>query len=409
MSPQHSAASVADALLSAARGPLRLLVGFERPGAADGRGVGDAAQAGATGGSPSPARSGHEPRRGARGGDSPADRGCGPAGPAARRAGPAGGLAAGCLPRGRRRAVSWDALHGLRRFSERFECGGCGCGFVEPQPRLFSFNNPFGACPACHGFGNLIEVDLGLVVPDTSKSLAEGAIEPWNKPHYRPAARADAPFRAPTEHPARRAVVIPRGGPPPPRPRGRRGFPGVARLLPLARGAQVPRSGARLPGPLPRLPGVPACRAARGCAPRRCRFASADCSISDVCALTVRAAREFLAALQLAPQSRGGRRARARRGRPRGSAFLADVGLDYLNLDRPSASLSGGESQRIALASALGTGLVGTLFVLDEPSVGLHPRDTERLIGDPEGAARPGQHRGRGRARSRRSWPRPTT
>ncbi len=84
------------------------------------------------------------------------------------------GRAVALLPEGR-----------SERFSERLECRGCGQTFVEPEPRLFSFNNPFGACPTCHGFGNLIEIDLELVVPDTHKSLAEGAIEPWNKPHYR--------------------------------------------------------------------------------------------------------------------------------------------------------------------------------------------------------------------------------
>src|SRR5690606_5197731 len=71
------------------------------------------------------------------------------------------------------------------RFSERFECCECGIPYEVPQPRLFSFNNPFGACPVCHGFGNVIELDLGLVVPDPDKSIAEGAIEPWTKPHYR--------------------------------------------------------------------------------------------------------------------------------------------------------------------------------------------------------------------------------
>ena len=86
-------------------------------------------------------------------------------------------------------AVELPAVEGGRRsihqFSERFECRRCGITYEDPQPRLFSFNNPFGACPTCHGFGNVIELDLDLVVPDQTKSIRQGAIEPWTKPHYR--------------------------------------------------------------------------------------------------------------------------------------------------------------------------------------------------------------------------------
>jgi excinuclease ABC subunit A len=265
------------------------------------------------------------------------------------------------------------------QFSDRFECTRCQRVFAEPEPRLFSFNNPFGACPSCHGFGNLIEVDLELVVPDKRKSLAEGAIEPWNKPHYRGlsaqlrrfARRRGIPFDVPwsfLDEVHRRLVL-----------EGDESFPGV---LGFFRWLEGRKYRVQVRAFLARYRGYQECGVCHGgrLRPEALRVRVGDESIGDVCAMTVLAARAFLAALALPPQSQ------AIAGRvlcelDRRLSFLCDVGLGYLNLDRPSASLSGGESQRIALAAALGTGLVGTLFVLDEPSVGLHPRDTERLIG----------------------------
>jgi len=265
------------------------------------------------------------------------------------------------------------------RVSERFECSRCERTFVEPQPRLFSFNNPFGACPTCHGFGNLIEVDLDLVVPDKHKSLAEGAIEPWNKPHYRNllaqlrrfARRRGIPLDVPwsfLDEGHRRLVL-----------EGDDEFTGVLGFFRWLEGrkyrVQVRAFLARYRG----YQGCPACSGAR-LRPDALRVRLGGQSIRDVSAMPVGAVRRFLAELQL----EGAEKAVASRVLDevdRRLGFLEDVGLDYLGLDRASATLSGGESQRIALAAALGTGLVGTLFVLDEPSVGLHPRDTDRLIG----------------------------
>jgi excinuclease ABC subunit A len=265
------------------------------------------------------------------------------------------------------------------RVSERFECSRCEKTFVEPQPRLFSFNNPFGACPTCHGFGNLIEVDLDLVVPDKHKSLAEGAIEPWNKPHYRNllaqlrrfARRRGIPFDVPwsfLDEGHRRLVL-----------EGDDEFTGVLGFFRWLEGrkyrVQVRAFLARYRG----YQGCPACSGAR-LRPDALRVRLGGQSIRDVSAMPVGAVRRFLAELRL----EGAEKAVASRVLDevdRRLGFLEDVGLDYLGLDRASATLSGGESQRIALAAALGTGLVGTLFVLDEPSVGLHPRDTDRLIG----------------------------
>jgi excinuclease ABC subunit A len=265
------------------------------------------------------------------------------------------------------------------RVSEHFDCVRCGRTFAEPEPRLFSFNNPFGACPACHGFGNLIEVDLDLVVPDKRRSLAEGAVEPWNKPHYRSAftelrrfaRRRGIPLDVPwsfLDEGHRRLVL-----------EGDEEFPGVLGFFRWLEGrkyrVQVRAFLARYRG----YQECPACGGSR-LRPEALRVRLGGLSIRDVAALSVGAARRFLRDLPLSPleQAVAGRVLHEVNRR---LSYLEDVGLDYLSLDRASASLSGGESQRIALAAALGTGLVGTLYVLDEPSVGLHARDTERLIG----------------------------
>ncbi len=279
---------------------------------------------------------------------------------------------------GGRAVVERPGLDPLR-VSERFECARCDRLFVEPQPRLFSFNNPFGACPACHGFGNLIEVDLALVVPDKHKSLAAGAIEPWNKPHYRGllaqlrrfARQRGIPLDVPwsfLDEGHRRLVL-----------EGDEDFSGVLGFFRWLEGrkyrVQVRAFLARYRG----YQECPACTGGR-LRPEALRVRLGERSIRHISSLTVGAARRFLAGLQLtgAEQAVAGR---VLHELDRRLQFLEEVGLDYLGLDRASATLSGGESQRIALAAALGTGLVGTLFVLDEPSVGLHPRDTDRLIG----------------------------
>ena len=265
-----------------------------------------------------------------------------------------------------------------RSFSERFECEACGLEFVEPQPRLFSFNNPFGACPECHGFGNLIEVDVDLVVPDKGRSLAEGAIEPWNKPHYR---KLQAQLRGfarrrgiPTDVPwsfldeGQRRLVL----------QGDDDFPGVLGFFRWLEGrkyrVQVRAFLARYRG----YQQCPSCQGSR-LRPEALRVRVAERSIREVAEMTVGEARRFVQGLSLSA-AEGEIAERVVGEIERRLGFLEDVGLDYLTLDRPSTTLSGGESQRIALAAALGTGLVGTLFVLDEPSVGLHPRDTERLV-----------------------------
>jgi excinuclease ABC subunit A len=264
-------------------------------------------------------------------------------------------------------------------FSERFECRPCGISYEDPQPRLFSFNNPFGACSTCHGFGNVIELDLDLVVPDPTKSIAQNAIEPWTKPHYRAnladlkraarkgGVRLDVPWRSLTEE-ERRFVIEGDGED----YEGIRGFFDWLERKKYKVHVRVFLS--RYRGYLT----CPDCRGAR--LRREARDVTVGGrSIDQVSSLTVQEARQFFAALDLTGKEStiAGKVLGEIRRRLK---FLSDVGLDYLTLDRLSSTLSGGEAQRINLATSLGSALVGTLYVLDEPSVGLHPRDNNRLI-----------------------------
>jgi excinuclease ABC subunit A len=262
-------------------------------------------------------------------------------------------------------------------FSEKFECRTCGIAYETPQPRLFSFNNPFGACPTCNGFGNIIELDMSLVVPDPSKSINQGAIEPWTKPHYRShlaelkrtAKKSGSGSTCPGRAHRRRAQLVVEGD---------GDYDGDPRLLPLARAEEVQGARPRVPEPLSWLPGVPDC-GGRAAAARGARREGGRLTIDAVSAQTVRQAQDFFAQLQLTEKETTVADKVLREIRRR-LAFLSDVGLDYLTLDRLSSTLSGGESQRINLATSLGSALVGTLYVLDEPSIGLHARDNQRLI-----------------------------
>jgi excinuclease ABC subunit A len=267
----------------------------------------------------------------------------------------------------------------VHRFSERFECRACNIQYEIPQPRLFSFNNPFGACPICHGFGNIIELDMDLVVPDPSKSIQQNAIEPWSKPHYRAqlaelkragksrGVRFDVPWSELSDE-ERRFVIEGDGA-------GYEGVKGFFRWL------ERKKYKVHVRVFLSRYRGYLTCPECQGA---RLRREARDVrvggrTIDVVCGLTVREAARFFADLELSEKEatiadKVLREIRKRLG------FLRDVGLDYLTLDRLSSTLSGGESQRINLATSLGSALVDTLYVLDEPSIGLHSRDNERLI-----------------------------
>ena len=264
------------------------------------------------------------------------------------------------------------------RFSQRFECKACNLKYEEPEPRLFSFNSPFGACPRCQGFGNTIDFDMDLVVPDTSKTLTEGAIEPWTKPKYKPLAaemkryarQARIPLETPWSNldPEHRRAIIEGDG----KWFGVRGF-----------FAHLERKKYKLHVRvfLSRYRGYSVCGSCGGARLRaEARLVRiADKDICQVCAMTVEQAAMFFWGLTLADMENeiAGKLLEEIRDRLR---FLHEVGLEYLTLDRLSSTLSGGEAQRIQLASSLGSRLVGTLYVLDEPSIGLHNRDTSRLI-----------------------------
>ncbi len=264
-------------------------------------------------------------------------------------------------------------------FSERFECKRCGIRFPEPEPSLFSFNSPSGACPRCQGFGNTMDFDLDRVIPDKSKTLEEGAIEPWTKPRYRSwfnelrrAARArglslHVPYhRLPAEQ--KRWVL-----------EGDETFPGIRGFF---RYLERKKYKLHVRVFLSRYRGYTLCPDCQGGRLRRnaLQVRVNGKNIAEACRLSIAQARAFFEELPLTPTQRtiAGHVLEEIHSRLK---FLVDVGLEYLTLDRLSSTLSGGEAQRIQLATALGSNLVGTLYVLDEPSIGLHPRDTQRLIG----------------------------
>jgi len=264
------------------------------------------------------------------------------------------------------------------KFSERFECKYDGTVYAQPEPRLFSFNNPFGACPTCQGFGNTIGLDLDLVIPNPQLSLADGAIEPWTKPQYewartelRRFARQekipiDVPFQELTKQ-QQRAVV-----------EGKNGLSGVRGFFEWL---ETKKYKLHVRVFLARYRGYTLCP---DCGGGRLRQEARDVlvggqTLPQVCALSIKDAAVFFDELQLTPEQTAIADKVLFEIRRR-LKFLVDVGLDYLTLDRLASTLSGGEAQRIQLATNLGSSLVGALYVLDEPSIGLHPRDSERLI-----------------------------
>jgi excinuclease ABC subunit A len=264
------------------------------------------------------------------------------------------------------------------RFAQRFECKNCNLRYEEPEPRLFSFNNPYGACARCQGFGNTIDFDLERVIPDPTKSLGEGAIDPWNKPKYRPvftdmkrfAKQEEVPLDVPWADldAAQQELILDGDG----KFLGVRGFFQYLERKKYKLHIRVFLS---------RYRGYSTCPECRGTRLRlEARQVKIDGkNICEVCAMTVEDAAKFFAGVRLSPEEAdiADRLLQEIRERLR---FLNDVGLEYLTLDRLSSTLSGGEAQRIQLATSLGSRLVGTLYVLDEPSIGLHSRDTHRLI-----------------------------
>ncbi len=282
-------------------------------------------------------------------------------------------------------------------FSQHLACPKCGTSYDEPAPRNFSFNSPYGACEACDGLGTTFEVDPELVIPDNDLSINGGAIAPWRTSHTQYFTRMleavaevygldlDAPYRTLN---AKQQKVVLHGveGNLKVKYKNRYGrtreystaYEGVIPWLNRRRqGAESDWSREQYEGYMREVP-CTACGGTR-LKPATRAVTVNDKNIAEVCDMAIGESAKFLAALELSERDRMiaervTKEINARLG------FLLDVGLDYLSLARSAATLAGGEAQRIRLASQIGSGLVGTLYVLDEPSIGLHQRDNRRLI-----------------------------
>jgi excinuclease ABC subunit A len=285
------------------------------------------------------------------------------------------------------------------QFSEKFACIECGISYEEIEPRLFSFNSPYGACPTCSGLGTKLEIDPDLVVPDPSRSINEGAIAPWGIPkgrwvHYQLHSVADhyginldLPFERLSDEGKR---VLLHGS------RGRRlrftyysddgsakgeymgEFEGVIPHL-TRRYRQTDSAEVR-----EWVEGFMTARPCQTCGGTRLKKESlavkiGGFNIAEVCALSVREALRFFDTLTLT-STEGAIAHQILKELKQRLGFLVNVGVDYLTLDRSAGSLSGGEAQRIRLATQIGSQLVGVLYILDEPSIGLHQRDNRKLI-----------------------------
>ena len=280
-------------------------------------------------------------------------------------------------------------------FSHDFACPDCGISLEELTPRMFSFNNPYGACPECDGLGFHLEVDDTLVVPDPRRSLLEGAIAPWANSEYYTELLLQAArhFGIPTEVPwselredARRLLIDGTDQTFPFSFEGAFGrrrtssmrFIGVARYVERRReesgSDEVRADMEEYMTPRP----CDACHGQR-LRPESLAVTVGGISIAELSCLSIREAASFVTGLTLDERRQLIAHEILKTLHER-LGFLVNVGLDYLTLDRAAATLSGGEAQRIRLATQIGSGLVGVVYVLDEPSIGLHARDNQRLI-----------------------------
>jgi len=263
-------------------------------------------------------------------------------------------------------------------FSSGRHCARCDKSWREPVPSSFSFNNPLGACPACQGFGRIIEIDMAKVIPDPGRTLAGGAIKPWTTQAYaqeaadlaKLCARRRVPMDVPFSRlaaPQQRLVI-----------EGEGSWYGVRGFFKWLEGRSY-RMHIRVL--LSRYRSYTTCHECKGSRlrPESLLYTLGGQTIAGIYAMPVGRCAEFFEALRLSPfeQESAGLLLREVRSR---LSYLVQVGLDYLTLDRQSRTLSGGEVQRVNLTTALGSSLVNTLYVLDEPSIGLHPRDNDRLI-----------------------------
>ena len=265
------------------------------------------------------------------------------------------------------------------RFTERFECPNDGTIAPTPTPQLFSFNNPRGACSQCNGFGAILEYDEALIVPYPTRSLRDGAIDPWTKPRYENKRRALAEFakreRIPMDKPwdqlsaAHRQLLL---------HSKTRGYKGI---FPFLRDLEDKRYKQYIRVFLRQYQTAQECPRCHGTKlqPEALNVRVGGLNIAQVAELPVDELAVWLNELQLSEFERAIAAMILKEARDR-VTFLRDVGLGYLSMNRATRTLSGGEAQRIGLANSLGSQLVDTLYVLDEPSIGLHSRDMDRLL-----------------------------
>lgn len=265
------------------------------------------------------------------------------------------------------------------RFNQHFNCAECNIEYEEPDPRLFSFNSPFGACPACQGFGKSVGIDLDLVVPNKSKAIRDGAIQPWTTPKWKKyledliiiaddaGIRIDVPFYDLTKEEIN--IIL----------NGWKGFAGLHKFFKFIESKSYKIHYRYF---LSRFRGYTTCQDCGGSRLRKeaLNIRIADKTILDVVRMTLDQAFDFFNTMQLNEYDFD-IASRVLEELKRRLKYLVDVGIGYLTLDRLSNTLSGGESQRINLATSLGSSLMGAIYVLDEPSIGLHPRDNDKLIG----------------------------
>jgi len=263
-------------------------------------------------------------------------------------------------------------------FSDKLVCKTCNIAYEDPFPNLFSFNSPQGACPACHGFGDLAAFDEDKIIPDKNKSLAEGAVEPWTKPVsrgmmrelLREARRKGIPTSVPYRKLDEKAKhFIMEGGD---------GYDGVKGFFEWLQTKKYKVQVRVFLSRYRKYAPCPDCQKMR-LNPQALSVKIEGLSIGEMAQMTVRQTQEFFQRIRLSSFQKQVAEKLIAEIQNR-LKFLLEVGLDYITLDRMTFTLSGGEAQRINLAAALSSSLVGTLFVLDEPSIGLHARDNHRLV-----------------------------
>jgi excinuclease ABC subunit A len=272
-------------------------------------------------------------------------------------------------------------------FSEQYACPKCGISYLEVEPRFFSFNSPYGACPACNGLGTKLEFDADLIVPDKARSINQGAIEAWKRGgkgyilYYRWLLRElagelgfdlDTPFNQ-LDRAIQKAILYGCEARVNDKP-----FEGVVphleRLFRQTKSDYLKEEISRFMSNL----SCPLCQGAR-LKKESLSVRINGKNIWEAVRLSIKEAKDFFAALQLSPRDQAIAH-QVLKEIIQKLQFCIDVGLEYLTLDRKSSTLSGGEAQRIRLATQVGSGLVGVLYILDEPSIGLHQRDNAKLI-----------------------------